>query len=154
MISRIAIFLFLVILLPEAYIYKVHLRRRGPMPWWKQFLWWLPTAVLVVYTIALCCIPDFAPSDQLWLNLYLLLFGLFAAPKFLFMLSSLIGLGVKRGFGLHRNYGTLMGLSLSVVIVAAVLYGSFVGVRRLNVRHVEIEFSDLCLLYTSPSPRD
>ena len=113
------------------------------MPWWKQFLWWLPTAVLVVYTIALCCIPDFAPSDQLWLNLYLLLFGLFAAPKFLFMLSSLIGLGVKRGFGLHRNYGTLMGLSLSVVIVAAVLYGSFVGVRRLNVRHVEIEFSDL-----------
>ena len=143
MISRIAIFIFLIILLPEAYIYKVHLRRRGPMQRWKRVMWWLPTAVLSVYTVALCCIPDFAPSDQLWLNLYLLLFGLFAAPKFLFMLSSLIGLGVKRGFGLHRNYGTLMGLSLSVVVVAAVLYGSFVGVQRLTVRHVEIEFSDL-----------
>lgn len=143
MIARISILIFLVILLPEAYIYKVHLHRRGPMSRVKKLLWWIPAVVLSVYTIALCCIPDFAPSDQLWLNLFLLLFGLFAAPKFVFMLCSLIGLGVKRGFGLHRNYGTLMGISLSVVIVVAVLYGSFFGVRRLEVKHVEIEFSDL-----------
>lgn len=129
--------------MPEAYIYKVHLHCRGPMSRVKKLLWWIPAVVLSVYTIALCCIPDFAPSDQLWLNLFLLLFGLFAAPKFVFMLCSLIGLGVKRGFGLHRNYGTLMGISLSVVIVVAVLYGSFFGVRRLEVKHVEIEFSDL-----------
>ena len=143
MIARISILIFLVILLPEAYIYKVHLHCRGPMSRVKKLLWWIPAVVLSVYTIALCCIPDFAPSDQLWLNLFLLLFGLFAAPKFVFMLCSLIGLGVKRGFGLHRNYGTLMGISLSVVIVVAVLYGSFFGVRRLEVKHVEIEFSDL-----------
>lgn len=113
------------------------------MPPWQRLVWWCPAVVLSLYTLALCCIHDFAPSNQVWLNLYLLLFGLFAAPKFLFMLSSLIGLGVKRGFGLHRNYGTLMGMSLSVVIVMAVLYGSFVGVRRLEVKHVEIAFADL-----------
>ena len=65
MIARISILIFLVILLPEAYIYKVHLHRRGPMSRVKKLLWWIPAVVLSVYTNALCCIPDFAPSDQL-----------------------------------------------------------------------------------------
>ena len=143
MIARIAVFIFLMILLPEWYIYRVHVRRRGQMVRWKMVLWWVPAAVLSCYTVVLCLIPGFAPAEQMLLNVYLLLFGLFALPKVAFMLCSLIGIGVRRLFRLRRNYGTLMGIALSVVLVMGVLYGSFVGSRRLVVKHVEIAFSDL-----------
>lgn len=143
MIARIAIFLFLLVLLPEWYIYRVHLRRRGPMARWKRVAWWVPSVVLTVYTVALCCTPDFAPADQILLSVYLLLFGLLAVPKAAFMMCSLLGLGVKRLFHTRHNYGTLMGLALSAVLAVAVLYGAFVGTRRLEVRHVELAFTDL-----------
>lgn len=86
---------------------------------------------------------NFAPADLTWLNLYLLLFGLFVGPKAVFALCSWVGWGLRKLFRLKLNYGHYVGIGLGFVAVAAYVYGLTVGVGRIRVNHVELIFKDL-----------
>lgn len=143
MIARISILLFLLILLPDAYIYKMYIARRRGLTGFQRLLWWLPCAVLMVYTIGLCSIRDFAPKSQTVLNLYLLLLGLFVFTKTVFALCSIIGLPFKRILHARRNYGNWAGICLATIIAASLIYGATIGTRQLRVRHIDLSFSDL-----------
>lgn len=143
MIARIFIYLLLAIVLPDLYVHLRYLRRREDLSKWLHVIWWLPGLLLCAYTIALSMLHNFAPVNILWLNLYLLLVGLVVAPKFVFVLSSIVGLGIRRLFHLHRNWGNYVGTILVVGILYAVIYGSMFGTQQLRVHRLDVSFPNL-----------
>ena len=143
MIARISILLFVVILLPDIYIYRRHLCRRALPPLWQRVLWWVPCWALLIGTAAMCSVRGFAPTDQRWLGLYLVAVTVLAVPKAVFAMCSLVGRGVAWALRSRRNYGVAVGAVLAVVTAAAAVYGFTLGTRQLVVRHVDISLDGL-----------
>ena len=140
MIARIVILLVLVLLLPQLYFDRRKLRRRKM---WQRLLRWLPTVAMMVLTVALAMERDFVPHEMTVMNIYLMLLGLIFAPKAIYVLCSLAGRFVRKIRHSRYNWGNLVGFFLAFFIVFVVFYGSFVGVRRLNVNRLEIALKDL-----------
>lgn len=140
MIARIVILLVLVLLLPQLYFDRRKLRRRKM---WQRLLRWLPTVAMMVLTVALAMERDFVPHEMTVMNIYLMLLGLIFAPKAIYVLCSLAGRFVRKIRHSRYNWGNLVGFFLAFFIVFVVLYGSFVGVRRLNVNRLEISLKGL-----------
>ena len=140
MIARIVILLVLVLLLPQLYFDRRKLRRRKM---WQRLLRWLPTVAMMVLTVALAMERDFVPHEMTMMNIYLMLLGLIFVPKAIYVLCSLAGRFVRKIRHSRYNWGNLVGFFLAFFIVFVVFYGSFVGVRRLNVNRLEIALKDL-----------
>lgn len=135
--------MILAIVLPDIYIWLHYYRTRYLHHPVVRVLWWLPCAVMTGYTLALASIRNFAPTDLTWLNLYLLLFGLFVGPKAIFALTSFIGSGIRKALHTRYNYGHRAGLALGTLAVIVYVYGLTIGVGRIRVDHVSLSFKDL-----------
>ena len=136
MIARAPYLFLLLILIPDLYLDRHYWRHR--MTPGKRFAYWLPSIILVIYTIILTYEKDFIPENPVKLYVYLILLGLIAIPKAVFMLCSITGLGLGKLF--HRkkkrafkNYGNLIGLLCVPVIWYIVLYGSFIGFNIIPI---------------------
>ncbi len=136
MIARIIVPILLLTVLPYLYVDLRYLRRRH-CKWWKRALWWLPCVGMVAYSIIMASVKGFAPTNASVTNWYLLLLGLLVVPMFVFMLSSLIGLGICKLIRSKNNWGNLVGLFLIIAIWYIVIYGSTLGFSTVVVRHVE-----------------
>ena len=144
MIDRIIILLLLVLFLPQLYFDRRKWRRRGVL---VRVLSWLPTLAMMVATVVLALERDFTTPDQTAENTYLLVLGLYFIPKAVYVLCSIVGRIVKKLSHSRYNWGNLVGMVLGLIIVYVMLYGSFIGVRRLNVNHVEITLEKLPRAY-------
>jgi len=131
MIARAPYLFLLLILIPDLYFDRHYWRHR--LTRWKRFIYWIPSFVLVVYTLLLTYEKNFIPDNPTILYIYLLLLGLIAIPKAVFMLCSITGLGVCRLSRNHKNYGNLVGLLCVPVIWYIIFYGTFVGFNKLEV---------------------
>lgn len=140
MIDRIVILLLLVLFLPQLYFDRRKWRRRGVA---VRVLSWIPTLAMMVCTVVLALERDFTTPDQAAENAYLMALGLYFIPKAVYVLCSIVGRIVKKLSHSRYNWGNLVGLALGLVIVYVMLYGSFIGVRRLKVNHVEIALEKL-----------
>jgi predicted MPP superfamily phosphohydrolase len=96
----------------------------------------------VAYTIKLTYEKNFIPDNPNVLYVYLLLLGLIAVPKALFMLCSVVGLGCCKLFRTRKNLGNLIGILCVPVIWYIVLWGSFIGFNKLETNRQT---------YTSPA---
>lgn len=144
MIARIVIPLVLIIVLSDLYIDAHYFRRHYHLPWWARALWWLPCAVILVWTCALASMDNFAPQDQRLMLAYLLTLGLLTGPKAVFALCSSVGWVVRKTVIRTRtNYGHYLGLLLSVVAIAAYVYGLTAGFAEVRVKHIDLYFDDL-----------
>lgn len=144
MIDRIIILLLLVLFLPQLYFDRRKWRRRGVL---ARVLSWLPTLAMMVATVVLALERDFTTPDQTAENTYLLVLGLYFIPKAVYVICSIVGRIVKKLSHSRYNWGNLVGMVLGLIIVYVMLYGSFIGVRRLNVNHVEITLEKLPRAY-------
>ena len=144
MIDRIIILLLLVLFLPQLYFDRRKWRRRSVL---VRVLSWLPTLAMMVATVVLALERDFTTPDQTAENAYLLVLGLYFIPKAVYVLCSIVGRIVKKLSHSRYNWGNLVGMVLGLIIVYVMLYGSFIGVRRLNVNHVEITLEKLPRAY-------
>ena len=146
MIARAPYLFLLLILIPDLYFdwhYWRHKYQGG-----QRLLRWIPSIVLVAYTIKLTYEQNFIPDNPTLLYIYLLLLGLIAVPKAVFMICSIIGLGIGRLFhwkkkGTFKNYGNLVGLLCVPVIWYMVIYGSFIGFNKLEVNRQTFVSPDL-----------
>lgn len=129
MIAESLILFILVILVPDLYIGIKYLSKRS---WCWQILWYIPALLLILWGVMLARQHDFVPDNMLYVNLFLLFWGLIAVPKAVFSIFSLLG---KRG--------RKVGLALVPMLWFVVLYGAFIGNFKLEVKHVDISFSDL-----------
>lgn len=132
----------MVMLLPDIYIYRHFLKRRKASKA-KRIVWWLPAAFLFSYLLILLMINTFEPGNMHWFNLFLLFFGIIFIPKFLFAICSALGCGLCRIFHSHRNYGNLVGILLALCSLFVVVYGATWGMKRFEVRHTDMSFSNL-----------
>ena len=143
MISRILIPVIIAIVLPDLYFDTHYLNRRTRMTWWKRLLWWLPGMLMLAYTIGLASLRGFVPDDLRWMNVYLVLLGLFVFPKALLALCSASGLLYCRIRHTHHNWGNAVGLLLGIFSVYILFYGSTFGFLQLEEDHQDLYFKDL-----------
>ncbi|WP_314078108.1 metallophosphoesterase [Hoylesella pleuritidis] len=143
MIARIFIPIILAIVLPDLYFDLHYLRSSSWRIWWKRLLWWLPSIGLLGYTVALASIRNFAPDDLFWLNLYLFLVGSIVTPKAIFAFCSGLGLLYCRLTHTRNNWGNLVAPPLCLFSLYILIYGSTLGFRKLEVRHIDIYSREL-----------
>ena len=144
MITRIAILLILMAVVPDLYIDRRFLRRiKGRRAMLRRLLWWLPTLGMIAYMMVFVFDRQFAPSDIKILNVYLFLVGLLITPKCLFALCSAIGWGVKKMIRRKANYGNIVGVVMVVLNWYVLFYGSFVGFDQITVREMTYESAEL-----------
>ncbi len=115
-------------------------RKRG---WMVRLLAVVPALGLLAYTANLALERDYFPDDISKLNVYLFFFGLIVVPMAAFALCSLVGFGIAKLFRKRRNYGEPVGVALALFALYVLFYGTFVGFSKLEVRHVDLAFSDL-----------
>lgn len=140
MIARAPYLFLLLILIPDLYLDLHYWRHnlRGE----QRLLRWIPSIILVAYTIKLTYEKNFIPDNPNVLYVYLLLLGLIAVPKALFMLCSVVGLGCCKLFRTRKNLGNLIGILCVPVIWYIVLWGAFIGFNKLETNRQT---------YTSPA---
>ena len=147
MIARAPYLFLLLIILPDLYLDLHYWRHKYSVG--QRFIRWLPTIGMVVYTIYLMYEKNFIPDNPNILYIYLLLLGIIAIPKLVFMLCSVTGLTFSKL--LHKksakhpanNYGNLIGLICVPVIWYVVLYGSFIGFNKVEVNRQTYTSPDL-----------
>ena len=141
MIARAPYLFLLLILIPDLYFDLHYWRHKYSAS--QRLLRWLPSIILVAYTLKLTYEKNFIPDNPAILWVYLLLLGLIAVPKAVFMLCSILGLGVCKLFHRRRNYGNLIGLICVPVIWYILLYGSFIGFNKMEVNRQTFVSKDL-----------
>ncbi len=147
MIARAPYLFFLLILLPDLYLDQHYWRHRFPT--WRRLLYWVPSAVMVAYTIHLMNEKNFIPDNPNVVYIYLLLLGLIVIPKAVYVLCSITGLTLSKIFHKKsstrpaKNYGNLVGLLAVPIVWYIVLYGSFIGFQKLEVNHHTYASPDL-----------
>ena len=147
MIARAPYLFLLLIILPDLYFDLHYWRHKYSVG--QRFIRWLPTFGMVAYTIYLMYEKNFIPDNPNILYIYLLLLGLIAIPKLVYMLCSVTGLTFSKL--LHRksakhpakNYGNLIGLICVPVIWYVVLYGSFIGFNKVEMNRQTFVSPDL-----------
>ena len=141
MIARAPYLFLLLILIPDLYFDLHYWRHKYSTG--QRLLRWLPSIVLVAYTLKLTYEKNFIPDNPDILWIYLILLGLIAVPKAVFMLCSIVGLGVCKLFRSRKNYGNLVGLLFVPIIWYILLYGSFIGFNKLEVNRQTFVSKDL-----------
>ena len=160
---RITLILILCLLLPDMYIYLVYIVKRTRNILWRS-VYWFPTVVLVaIYVYYIYMTGDNALSRHpQGIGRLAVAVMLFAVPKTVFMLCSLLGIlmrGISRllsfiifhtpfrnprfPFVAHRLPYTLLGLVLGTVCFANILYGAIAGITRFEVKNVEYRSANI-----------
>ncbi len=137
MIARIFIIIIILTILPDFYIDTHYLRHRSKYTWRHRLLWWLPGILMIAYTIKLTFEKDFVPTNMIVINVYLFLLGLIVAPKVLFMIFSFIGWRICKWRHTRLNLGNVIGLVCGFITITTLIYGSTLGVRDLEVSHID-----------------
>lgn len=143
MIARIIIPILLAIVLPDIYIDMHYWRYHKGYTWWRRMLWWLPSVLMVAYSIAIASTRNFVPDEMMFINVYMMLVGLVVMPKMLFALCSGIGYLVCRYTHRRRNYGNIIWLPFAAGAIYIIMYGFIVGFGKLEVKHLDLYFDDL-----------
>ena len=141
MIAKAPYLFLLLILIPDLYFDLHYWRHKYSVS--QRLLRWLPSIIMVALTIKLAYEKSFIPDNPAILWIFLLLIGLIAVPKAVFMLCSIVGLGFCKLFRSRRNFGNLVGLLCVPVIWYILLYGSFIGFNKLEVNRQTFVSKDL-----------
>nr|WP_320059040.1 metallophosphoesterase [uncultured Bacteroides sp.] len=144
MIQRILAILAIALIIPDIYIYRIHIIRLTDSLFLRT-LYFVPSLLLLAGLVFLILSAEgsFISQHSRWVGWFAVLFFLFTLPKILFMLCSLIGLPFK--FALHWPQTPFIyaGLILAASLAGIILYGSFVGKTRFEVKEVNFASSKL-----------
>lgn len=144
MIARIVVWVILLIVLPDVYLYVHVVRHRiRPLRWWIALLWWTTSVGMIGYTVGLSCVKSFIPDNFAWIEVYLFLAVILINPKAIFTVCSLVGSVWCRFRHTSINRGNRVGVILAGLSVLVSVYGLTVGPRKLHVTHVNLYFKDL-----------
>lgn len=142
---RIVLIFILFLLIPDLYIYFVYIVRKTKNVLLRS-LYWLPSILLAAgYVYFMHFTGDNAMSNHTQgIGRLAVTIMLFVLPKTLFMLCSLIGvlvhLIIRR---CPRSPFTVIGLVLAVVSFFNILYGTFAGITRFEVKEAEYHSAEL-----------
>ena len=144
MLQRLFIFLLIFLILPDIYLYLrfiVHLTARR----WLKILYWLPTFLLSTGLLYLVYFSNnaFAERHTQDIGWFSIFFFLFTAPKLLLFLCTVIGIPFHKWLRWPRTPFICTGLTLAVVSIVMIIYGSFIGRTQFDVKEVTYSSSNL-----------
>lgn len=144
MIAKIAIIILICILFPDIFLYKVvvfrNKGRKGSKVW--RYVWWLPTILLVIYTIWFCTIKTFVPINGIHLRVFFFLLSIFVLPKLVATILTLLSLAFRKSIiSRALRIGT-------VVILIIMYYILFMGTQMgalsdIKIRYIDFRSKDL-----------
>lgn len=143
MIVKILIPILLLLLVSDAYVYLHFLRHMKRNKIAAITAWAAQSMAMVAYSVVMALLPDFAPADMDCLNFYLLLLGVWAVPKFVFTVCSILGWGHCVYHKTKTNWGNYAGILAGVILAVVCVYGFTKGFNKVTVRHVTFESADL-----------
>ncbi len=163
MLQRVLIVLFILLIVPDAYIYYVYVRK-WTKTWWKRLLYFVPSLLLLIYLFVVLSQDDFRAEHQPMVGTLMIVFLTMTAPKMMFTLFDAIGMGTgkmaarlksdrqyseeeiarkeQRGKVIHR-YMRLLAMAIGLCASFIILYGYFWGRNRYQVNEQEIYFENL-----------
>lgn len=143
MVAKIIILIILAIVLPDLYIDMHYLRHRANYNLWKRLVWWTPATIIMIVSLHFAFSKEFTPDDMRILVGYVMILGIFAVPKMIFSVCSFLGWRHCVYHKTPHNWGSIIGILLSVVSVIMIVYGFTIGPRKLKVVNVEIPIKGL-----------
>lgn len=137
MLQRLFIFLLIFLILPDVFLYFRFIVRLTTKRW-LRFLYWVPDFLLVTGLLYLVFFANNTFSEQHtqdigWFSIF---FFLFTAPKLLLTLCTIVGIPFHKWLHWPRTPFISTGLTMAVLSIVIVIYGSFVGRTKFNVREV------------------
>lgn len=134
---RITLIVFLLLLIPDIYIYLIYIFRKVKNRWLHAF-YWLPTVLLLTgYSYYMYCTGDnvLANHTQAIGKLAIGLF-LFSIPKIAFIICSILGLLLRLLYRPLHHIFVWIGLFISIACFAGILYGATLGLKHFQVKQV------------------
>ena len=137
MLQRLFIFLLIFLILPDIYLYLrfiVHLTAKR----WLRILYWLPAFLLSTGLLYLVYFSNnaFAERHTQAIGWFSIFFFLFTAPKLLLSLCTIIGVPFHKWLRWPRTPFICTGLTLAVISIVMIIYGSFIGRTQFDVKKV------------------
>ena len=137
MLQRLFIFLLIFLILPDIYLYLrfiVHLTAKR----WLRILYWLPAFLLSTGLLYLVYFSNnaFAERHTQAIGWFSIFFFLFTAPKLLLSLCTIIGVPFHKWLRWPRTPFICTGLTLAVISIVMIIYGSFIGRTQFDVKEV------------------
>lgn len=136
MLLRILLLLFILLIVPDAYIYLRYVRR-WTCRWLMRALTFLPTILLLLYMLLVMQHDDMRTEHQPVVGLFMFVFLLYTVPRMLFTLLDLIGL-----LFLPR-YVRLFAMTVALFSSILLCYGFFIGRSRYVVHQQTFYFPNL-----------
>ena len=137
MLQRLFIFLLIFLILPDIYLYLrfiVHLTAKR----WLRILYWLPAFLLSTGLLYLVYFSNnaFAERHTQAIGWFSIFFFLFTAPKLLLSLCTIIWVPFHKWLRWPRTPFICTGLTLAVISIVMIIYGSFIGRTQFDVKEV------------------
>ncbi|WP_420186765.1 metallophosphoesterase [Bacteroides pyogenes] len=137
MLQRVFLFLLLFLILPDLFLFFrfiVRITRKR----WLRIAYWIPTFLLATGLLCLVCFANYGFIQRYTqaIGWYSIIFFLFTAPKLLLSTCTLIGMPFHKWLRLPRTPFIGTGLTLAALSVFIILYGSFIGRTKFDVKEV------------------
>lgn len=137
MLQRLFIFLLIFLILPDVFLYLRFIVRLTTKRW-LRLLYWLPDLLLVSGLLYLVYFANKTFSEQQtqaigWFSIF---FFLCTAPKLLLTICTVIGFPFHRWLRWPRTPFISTGLTLATLSIVIIIYGSFVGRTKFDVKEV------------------
>jgi predicted MPP superfamily phosphohydrolase len=133
---RILLLLFVLLIVPDVYIYIRYVRR-----WTCHWLWraltFLPTILLLIYMLLVLQQDDMRTEHQPVVGLFMFIFLLYTVPRMLFTLFDLLGLIA------FPRIIRIFAMTLALFSCILLCYGFFIGRSRFVVHQQTFYFPNL-----------
>lgn len=139
MLFRILILLFALLIIPDAYIYFVHVRQ-WTQRWWLRLLAFLPSLALLTYMLLVLRTDDMHAEHQASVGLFMIIFLAVTVPRMLFTIIDGIG---HIGKGLYRRVMRILAMAVAFFSLLLLAYGYFSGRNRYVVHQQTLYFTNL-----------
>ncbi|MDR0891971.1 MAG: metallophosphoesterase [Mediterranea sp.] len=142
MLQRVFIVLLILLILPDVYLFFRYIIPKIKNKWWRA-IYWLPTLLLTVGLLYLVYFGDqtLVVEHARIVGWFAIFFFVVVAPKLVLALFALLGTPFHKWLHWPRTPFTAVGVALATLIAFVVLYGSFIGRTRLEIKQAT---------YTSP----
>ena len=136
MLLRILLLLFVLLIVPDVYIYIRYVRR-----WTCHWLWravtFLPTILLLLYMLLVFQHDDMHSEHQPVVGLFMFIFLLYTVPRMLFTLLDFLGLIV------FPRIIRIIAMTVALFSCILLCYGYFIGRNRFVVHQQTFYFPNL-----------
>lgn len=142
MLGKLSIYLFLLLIIPDVYIYKLYITRStggSPFGW----LWFLPSVLLVFTLVWILLSSKDALAIQSLIGTFTIAYMVIVLPKTIFMVCSLLDLPLKYLLKWQIQPFSWLGVVLGACMMIMVLYGAIWGKTRFDVKQVTFASPDL-----------